>query len=89
MESTTYSDLRKHLAQALDRVNESRAPLLVTRRGGASAVLMSLDDFHSYEETLHLLRSPINASRLQKAIEELRAGEGRERELDPSPARSE
>ena len=35
------------------------------------AVLMSLEDFASYEETRHLLRSAKNAERLMAAIREL------------------
>ena len=83
MRSTSYSDLRKNLAARLDEVTEDRAPLLITReRGKPAAVLMSLEDFASYEETRHLLRSPRNAERLLRAIEELDAGENSsEREL--------
>lgn len=75
MRSTSYSDLRKNLAARLDEVTEDRAPLLITReRGKPAAVLMSLEDFASYEETQHLLRNPVNAERLLKAIEALDAG---------------
>ena len=83
MRSTTYSDLRKNLAARLDEVTEDRSPLLITReRGKPAAVLMSLEDFASYEETQYLLKSPRNAERLLRAIEELNAGQNNsEREL--------
>ena len=83
MRSTSYSDLRKNLAARLDEVAADRTPLLITReRGKPAAVLMSLEDFASYEETQHLLKSPRNAERLLKAIRELDAGtNGEEREL--------
>jgi antitoxin YefM len=83
MRSTSYSDLRKNLAARLDEVTEDRAPLLITReRGKPAAVLMSLEDFASYEETRHLLKSPRNAERLLKAIEELDENKnGQEHEL--------
>lgn len=32
------------------------------------AVLMSADDYDSWQETLHLLRSPANARRLMEAV---------------------
>ena len=82
MHTTTYSDLRKNLAATLDRVTADRAPVLITRdRGKPAAVLMSLEDYASYEETAHLLRSPRNAARLLKAIGVLDAGGGAERKL--------
>jgi antitoxin YefM len=83
MRSTSYSDLRKNLAARLDEVAADRAPLLITReRGKPPAVLMSLEDFASYEETRHLLKSPRNAERLLKAIRDLDAGtNGQEHEL--------
>jgi len=83
MRSTTYSDLRKNLAARLDEVTDDHAPLLITReRGKPAAVLISLEDFASYEETQYLLKSPRNAERLLKAIKELNTGiNSQEREL--------
>jgi len=83
MRSTSYSDLRKNLAARLDEVAEDHAPLLITReRGKPSAVLISLEDFASYEETQHLLKNPGNAQRLLEAVQDLDAGRhGQEREL--------
>jgi antitoxin YefM len=82
MRTTSYSELRKNLASALDRVVEDREPVIITRdRGKPAAVLMSLDEFTSWEETLHLLRSPANAARLTAAVEELGKGGGKERKL--------
>ncbi len=79
MRVTSYSTLRRNLAAAIDRVNADREPLVITRdRGKPMAVLMSLDDFASYEETRHLLRSPANADRLREAIGELERGGGKE-----------
>ena len=74
---TSYSELRRNLAAALDSVSADREPVIITRdRGKPSAVLMSLEDFASYEETRHLLRSPANADRLLESIAELERGEG-------------
>jgi len=82
MRVTSYSTLRRNLAAAIDRVNADREPVVITRdRGKPMAVLMSLEDFASYEETRHLLRSPANASRLLESIAELDRGEGKERTL--------
>jgi antitoxin YefM len=77
MRSTSYSDLRKNLAALLDSVTDDHAPLLITReRGKPAAVLMSVEDFASYEETQHLLKNPRNAERLLRAVADLDAGKG-------------
>ncbi len=82
MRTTSYSELRKNLASALDRVAEDREPVVITRdRGKPAAVLMSLEEFTRWEETLHLLRSPANAARLIKSVDALSEGGGTERKL--------
>jgi len=81
MESINYTTFRKDLAKTIDRVNDDHYPVLITRQKGRPAVLMSLDDFKSYEETAYLMKSPKNAERLNAAIAELEAGKGIEREL--------
>lgn len=82
MKSKSFSELRRSLAATIDVVANDREPVLITRSGGKpSAVIMSLEDFASYEETNHLLRNPRNADRLLTAVAELRAGKGRERRL--------
>ena len=82
MRTTSYSDLRRNLAATLDSVVDDHAPVIITRdRGKPAAVLMSLEDFASYEETRYLLRNPRNAERLLEAVAELDHGGGTEREL--------
>ncbi|MFZ3180261.1 MAG: type II toxin-antitoxin system prevent-host-death family antitoxin [Methylocystis silviterrae] len=82
MRTTSYSEFRKNLASTLDRVTEDHEPVVITRdKGKPAAVLISLEDFASYEETSYLLQSPRNAERLRAAIEELDAGRGKERKL--------
>ena len=81
MESINYTTFRKDLAKTIDRVNNDYCPVLITRQKGRTAVLMSLDDYKSYEETAYLMKNPKNAERLNAAIAELEAGKGIEREL--------
>ena len=82
MRAISYRDLRKNLAATLDSVTNDHEPVLITRdRGKPAAVLISLEDFASFEETAYLLRSPENAERLTKSIGELDAGRGKARKL--------
>ncbi len=81
MQSINYTTFRKNLAKTIDQVNDDHDPVLITRQNGRTAVLLSLDDFRSYEETAYLMKSPKNAERLNAAIADLEAGKGLDREL--------
>lgn len=81
MDAITYSAARAHLASTMDRVCNDHAPLIITRKGERSVVMLSLEDYNALEETAYLLRSPANAQRLLAAIEQLNAGRGSERAL--------
>ncbi len=73
MDAISYSNFRSHLASTLDKVNDGHTPILITRQNGKTAVVISLDDFKSYEETAYLMASPKNAARLNLAIAEIEA----------------
>jgi antitoxin YefM len=74
MDVLSYSALRNNLASTLDKVNEDHVSILITRQNGKPAVIMSLEDFKSYEETAYLMASPKNAERLNRAITEVESG---------------
>lgn len=73
--------LCRNLAENMDRVNADREPVLITRDRKAAAVLMSLEDYASFEETRYLLLSPRNAERLFEATQALERGAGDAHEL--------
>jgi len=81
MDAITYSAARANLARTMDRVCDDHEPLIITRSGEQSVVMLSLEDFQALEETAYLLRSPTNARRLLSATAQLAAGAGKEREL--------
>jgi antitoxin YefM len=61
------SEARSRLFPLIQQVNDDHTPVRITSRGG-DAVLMSADDYDSWQETIYLLRSPANARRLMEAI---------------------
>ncbi|MBA3667304.1 MAG: type II toxin-antitoxin system prevent-host-death family antitoxin [Sphingomonas sp.] len=81
MRAISYSEARENLKSVIDEVVASRAPIAITRQRGEGAVLVSESEWASIEETLYLLRSPVNARELLAAIAELDAGKGVERDL--------
>lgn len=81
MEVMSFTDLRKNLADAMDKVLSDKNPLVITRQNSEPMVLISLKDFNAYEETAHLLSSPANAQRLRRSIADAKAGRAKERDL--------
>jgi len=78
---TTYSDFRQKLKSYLDEVVKSHSPLYVTRTKGENIVVLSESDYESLMETFYLLRSPKNAERLQRAVEQYQQGKGQAKDL--------
>ena len=81
MKTLTYTAARENLAQTMRQVCEDHDAVVITRRRDQAVVMMSLEDYESLAETAYLLRSPRNAQRLREAVDQLRSGEGLEREL--------
>jgi antitoxin YefM len=65
--SITASEARRRLFPLLEQVNTDHEPVRITSKAG-DAVLMSADDYDSWQETVYLLRSPENARRLMEAV---------------------
>ena len=81
MKAISYSTARQHLAGTMDNVCSDRDPVIITRKGSESVVMMSLEDYEALEETAYLLRSPENAGRLLESVNQLESGQGTERSL--------
>ena len=81
MEAISYSNARARFAEIMDQVNRDRDGIIITRQNGSSAVLISLEDYESWQETLHLLRSPANAKRLLDSVAAAGKGQARVRKL--------
>jgi antitoxin YefM len=65
---------RSRLFPLIQQVNDDHVPVRISSKGG-DAVLMSAEDFDSWQETIYLLRSPANARRLMEAVARDRSGQ--------------
>jgi len=81
MNAITYSRARENLAHTITEVCRNHDPVIITKKGIESVVMMSLEDYESMKETTYLLRSPKNARRLLESIHQLEEGKGKERAL--------
>ena len=64
------SDLRQDAAKVLKRVRDSKEPLVITQRGRAAAVMLSVEAYEQSERDRELLRL------LARGEREIEAGEG-------------
>jgi antitoxin YefM len=71
MDVLKFSDAKANLKRVMDRVVDDHAPMVVTRKGGESMVMISLADWPSVDETLHLISTSANAEALRSAIDAL------------------
>ncbi|BAZ13262.1 hypothetical protein NIES4071_51010 [Calothrix sp. NIES-4071] len=71
---TSPTEARNDFFKLLETIVESRQVYIVNRRDGENVALIAESDLASLVETVYLLRSPKNASRLMEAIEESKTG---------------
>ncbi|CAG9180649.1 Antitoxin YefM [Cupriavidus laharis] len=84
MRTIHFSDARSNLKAVMDQAIDDHDAVLITRRDAPNVVIMSQDQYDSWMETMHLLSSPANATRLMRSIKQHRAGMAEKHELvDP------
>ena len=77
----TSNQAKHQLDQLINRVILDAEPTILCNEQGKQAVLMSLDEFNSWQETLYLLSNPANAEHLRKSIAQANSGKKSVREL--------
>ena len=81
MQAVTLKDAKRNLPRLIEQVVADAEPRIVVADNGDQVVLMPLDDFNSWKETLYLLSNPANAAHLRRSIAESQAGQVAPREL--------
>ncbi|KOR28878.1 antitoxin [Achromatium sp. WMS3] len=81
MDAITTNQASQMLDSLLESVTNNVEPMIICNDMGNKAVLMSLDEFNSWQETLYLLSNPANAEHLYQSIREVKFGNTFEKEL--------
>lgn len=74
MIAANYSEFRVNLKKYLDDVEDNNETLIIKRKSGKGTVMISLDEYNSIMETVHLLSSKANADRLYESIKQMNEG---------------
>ncbi|KOX22215.1 type II toxin-antitoxin system Phd/YefM family antitoxin [Nocardiopsis sp. NRRL B-16309] len=66
--SISANEARANLYPLIKKVHDDHDVVHITSRQHGNAVLMSEEDWNGWMETVYLMRSPANASRLLDAV---------------------
>lgn len=81
MNAVTLADAKENLERLIEQVLADAEPAIVCTEKGDKVVLVSLDEFNSWKETIYLLSNPANAAHLRQSISEARMGKLEEKTL--------
>jgi prevent-host-death family protein len=66
-EQLPLADVKSRLSEVVDRVEREHDRIVITRYGRPAAVMLSIDDLESLEETLQILSDPNLMADIQQA----------------------
>jgi antitoxin YefM len=81
MQAVTLKDAKRNLPRLVEQVLSDAEPRIVVTDKGEQVVVMPLDEFNSWKETLYLLANPSNAAHLRRSMAEAELGQAEKREL--------
>jgi antitoxin YefM len=83
VQAITLKDAQRNLPRLVEQVLADAEPRIVVTDTGEQVVVMPLDEFNSWKETLYLLSSSANAAHLRRSMAEAESGQAVKRELSP------
>ena len=74
----TLRDVKNHLSEVVDQVEREHDRVIITKHGRPAAVVLSVADLESLEETLDLMSRPKLLAQVRDSLAELQSGPGQE-----------
>jgi len=81
MIAANFTEFRTGLKKYLDNVEENNETLIIKRKSAKGTVMISLEEYNSIMETVHLLSLKTNADRLYESIQQMKEGKSIQRPL--------
>jgi antitoxin YefM len=75
-ETLPLAEIKAHLSEIVDRIEEQHERVTLTRNGRPAAVLLSPEDLEALEDTLELLADPRARREIERARADVAAGKG-------------
>lgn len=74
-EQMALKDVKNQLSTVVDKVEREHERVVITKHGRPAAIVLSMDDLESLEETVDVLSSPALIEQIRESLEELQAGQ--------------
>lgn len=68
-------DVKNHLSEVVEQVEREQDRVVITKHGRPAAVVLSVDDLASLEETLDIAGRPTLIKQIRASLADLAAGE--------------
>lgn len=81
MNAVTLHEAKTNLEYLINQVVSNVEPTIICTDNGVQIVMLSLDEYNAWQETLYLLSNPANVAHLRQSIAEAQAGKKFESEL--------
>ncbi|APB33763.1 PhdYefM prevent-host-death family protein [Gloeomargarita lithophora Alchichica-D10] len=81
MDAITTNQAKSNLDGLVDQVIDNMQPTILCNENGNKAVLISLNEFSAWQETMYLLSNPVNSGRLIASIQSAESGKVFEKSL--------
>jgi antitoxin YefM len=73
-EQMPLADVKNRLSEVVERLEREHGRVVITKHGRPAAVVLSVEDLESLEETLDILGDRILVSKIHKAMNEFAEG---------------
>jgi antitoxin YefM len=74
-EQMPLADVKNRLSEVVDRLQREHGRVIITKHGHPAAVVMSVEDLESLEETLDIMDSTELLADIRESLAEVAAGE--------------
>lgn len=71
-EQMALKDVKNRLSTVVDTVEREHGRVVITKHGRPAAVILSVDDLESLEETVDVLSSPALNKQIRESLDQLR-----------------
>lgn len=71
----SLSEFRKEMKNYVNKIIDQSETLFINRGNNKGIVVMSLDEYNSWQETMHEMSSMKNIQRIESALEKYKKGD--------------